>query len=127
MYINACATHCTSAYEIRSGLCIFKSPSVGLSHAAWDSLWAVTNGLWAQALLSPTVGAGPCTETQRGLPPASVGVCYSLSESPRQCLLFLELRGNFSCDVMSDVDGKNLFFTRSRSSRKFLKDFLQVP
>lgn len=51
MYINVCATHGTSAYEIRSGLCIFKLPGVGLSHAAWDSLWALADGLWVQALL----------------------------------------------------------------------------
>lgn len=103
MYMNVCATDSTSASEIRSRVCIFKLAGVGLFRAAWDALWAVVNGLWVQALL-PVAHCGgwslrstegqPGTETQRGLPRA--GMCYSLSQSPQPCLLFLELRGNFS-------------------------------
>lgn len=133
MYINVCASRGTHTYEIRSRLCIFKLPGVGLSHATWDSLWVAAGGRWVQELFpaacpggcSPGSAEGrPRAKTQQGLPLAIVGVCCSLSESPQQCLLFLELRGNFSCDVMTVTWTERIYFLiESRSSQKFSKDF----
>lgn len=86
--------------------------------APWDSCLLVQLLPHPHCVIGPYTAcwAGPTqhralphTEAQQGLPQTS-RVCAAASARPSVVLLFLELRGHFSCDVMTVVWMERIHF-----------------